>query len=102
VRPRFVGHELIQIFATRFAEPEGKCIVRRVDVGVRNTEAALANLGVARANALQAKTSRGADADDARVRSRRLQRFPLAVEGPRQSHSQASQGRVRKIAVIPC
>jgi serine/threonine protein kinase/tetratricopeptide (TPR) repeat protein len=38
---------------------------------------ALAHLGVARANALQARTSQGADADAAR----RLQRFSYAVEG---------------------
>jgi serine/threonine protein kinase/tetratricopeptide (TPR) repeat protein len=42
---------------------------------------ALAHLGVARANALQAKTSQGADANAARVRAPRcLQRVPHALE----------------------
>jgi len=47
-----------------------------MDVGVRNTEAALANLGVTRANALQAKTS-GADA--ARVRALAVYKDFLAL-----------------------
>ncbi len=42
---------------------------------------ALARLGVARANVLEAKTSQGADADAGRVRrARRLQRLPDALE----------------------
>ena len=63
---------------------------------------ALAHLGVARANALQAKTSQGADADAARApRPRCLQVFPDALEGCRPRHSglQTSQSRVHQAAI---
>jgi tetratricopeptide (TPR) repeat protein len=54
---------------------------------------ALARLGMARANALQAKNSTDADADAAHVRARRLQRFPHPLERRRSRHShlQSSQ-----------
>ncbi|MGA7924457.1 MAG: hypothetical protein WCA20_00505 [Candidatus Sulfotelmatobacter sp.] len=47
---------------------------------------AFAHLGVARANALQSRTSQGADADAARVRALAAQRFPHALERRRPRH----------------
>jgi hypothetical protein len=42
---------------------------RSPEIGLVAWESRLAHLGVARANALQARTSQGADADAARVRA---------------------------------
>jgi hypothetical protein len=64
----------------------------------------LAHLGVARANVLQARTSQGADADAARVRPRRLQRFPRPLERrrPRHPHLEASQGGICEVTIESC
>ena len=63
---------------------------------------ALAHLGVARANALQAKNLAGSGCRRRpRPRARRLQRFPYPLERcrPRHSHPETSQSRVREAAV---
>ncbi len=63
---------------------------------------ALAHLGVARANALQSRTSQGADADAARVRALAAYKdflTPLEVRRPRHPHPEASQSRVREATV---
>jgi hypothetical protein len=63
---------------------------------------ALAHLGVARANALQARTSQGADAEAARVRALAASpRFPHALERrrprPRHSHPEANQAEYARL-----
>ena len=63
---------------------------------------ALAHLGIARANALQSKTSQGADADAARARALAAYKdFLGTVERrrPRYPHLQTSQKRIREVAV---
>jgi hypothetical protein len=65
---------------------------------------ALAHLGVARANALQSRTSQGADADAARVRGSPLTKISslsLSSERrrPRHPHPEGSQSGIREAAV---
>ena len=63
---------------------------------------ALAHLGVARANALVARTSQGADADCRPCSGASgLQRFPHALEGrrPRHPRPDGSQSGVREAAI---
>ncbi|MFZ0563516.1 MAG: hypothetical protein WBD45_00130 [Terriglobales bacterium] len=61
---------------------------------------ALAHLGVARANAIQSRTSQGADAD-APPGACRLPGLPYPLERrrPRHPHPEASQSRVREAAI---
>jgi signal transduction histidine kinase len=63
---------------------------------------ALANLGLARANALESRTSQGADADAARVRALAACKIssPLERRRPPDSHPAGSQGRIDKAALI--
>ena len=64
---------------------------------------ALAHLGVARANALQAKNLAGSGCRcRPRPGARRLQRFPHALERcrPRHSHPEGSQSGIREAAII--
>lgn len=63
---------------------------------------ALAHLGVARANALQAKNSQVADANAARVGARSLQRFPRTLERrrPGHSHPERCQSGICEVEVI--
>ena len=64
-----------------------------------------AHLAVARANALQARASQGADADAARVRALAAYKDFLTlwkVRRPRHPRSEGSQGGVREAAVKPC
>jgi tetratricopeptide (TPR) repeat protein len=62
---------------------------------------ALAHLGVARANALQAKNSQGADSDAAR--SRAIAAYiphPLERRRPQHPHPKRSQIRIRQAAIV--
>jgi hypothetical protein len=62
----------------------------------------LAHLGVARANALQSRTSQGADADAARVRALAAYKDFLALwkdADPDIPILKASQGKVREAAI---
>ena len=63
---------------------------------------ALARLGVARANGLQAKTSQGADSDAARVRDLAAYKDFLALwkdADPKHPHPEGSQSGIRKAAI---
>jgi len=63
---------------------------------------ALAQLGVARANALQSRTSQGADADAARGRA--LAAYKISSSSgrtpPRHPHPEANQSGVREVAIV--
>ncbi len=84
------------------AAAEFQKIVDHAGVAGNEPIAALAHLGLARAYALQAKTSQGTDADAARARAvGRLQRLSRAMERcrPGRSHPYRRQIRIRQAAI---